>query len=41
MSHHDVIVVGIGMAGLTAATKLAESGARVGPDHDQVDVLGG
>src|SRR3954447_12959832 len=29
VSHHDVIVVGIGMAGLTAATRLAESGARV------------
>lgn len=29
MSHHDVIVVGIGLAGLTAATRLAESGARV------------
>jgi glycerol-3-phosphate dehydrogenase subunit B len=29
MSHHDAIVVGIGLAGLTAATRLAESGARV------------
>ena len=29
MSHHDVIVVGTGLAGLTAATRLAEGGARV------------
>jgi glycerol-3-phosphate dehydrogenase subunit B len=29
MSHHDAIVVGTGLAGLTAATRLAESGARV------------
>jgi glycerol-3-phosphate dehydrogenase subunit B len=29
VSHHDAIVVGIGLAGLTAATRLAESGARV------------
>ena len=29
MSHHDVIVAGIGLAGLTAATRLAEQGARV------------
>ena len=29
MSHHDVIVVGIGLAGLSAAVRLAESGARV------------
>jgi glycerol-3-phosphate dehydrogenase subunit B len=29
MSHHDVIVVGTGLAGLTAAVRLAEGGARV------------
>jgi glycerol-3-phosphate dehydrogenase subunit B len=29
MSQHDVIVVGTGLAGLTAATRLAEGGARV------------
>jgi glycerol-3-phosphate dehydrogenase subunit B len=29
MSHSDVIVVGTGLAGLTAATRLAEGGARV------------
>ncbi|MET0512275.1 MAG: glycerol-3-phosphate dehydrogenase subunit GlpB [Thermoleophilaceae bacterium] len=29
MSHHDVIVVGTGLAGLTAAVRLAEEGARV------------
>ena len=29
MSHHDAIVVGAGLAGLTAAVRLAESGARV------------
>jgi len=29
VSHHDVIVAGIGLAGLTAATRLAEQGARV------------
>src|SRR5687767_2569125 len=29
VSHHDVIVVGIGLAGLTAAVRLAEGGARV------------
>ncbi len=29
MSHHDVIVVGTGLAGLTAAVRAAESGARV------------
>jgi glycerol-3-phosphate dehydrogenase subunit B len=29
MSHHDVIVVGAGVAGLTAAVRLAEGGARV------------
>ena len=30
MSHHDVLVVGTGMAGLAAAVRLAQSGARVG-----------
>ena len=29
MSHHDAIVVGCGLAGLTAAVRLAEAGARV------------
>ena len=29
MSHHDVVVVGAGVAGLTAAVRLAEDGARV------------
>jgi glycerol-3-phosphate dehydrogenase subunit B len=29
MSHHDVVVVGAGVAGLTAAVRLAERGARV------------
>jgi glycerol-3-phosphate dehydrogenase subunit B len=50
MSHHDVIVIGTGLAGLTAAVRLAESGARVlvlakgvGATHlsgGTVDVLG-
>jgi glycerol-3-phosphate dehydrogenase subunit B len=50
MSHHDVVVVGAGVAGLTAAVRLAESGARVlvlargvGATHlagATVDVLG-
>ena len=29
MSHDDVVVIGIGLAGLTAAVRLAEGGARV------------
>ena len=29
MTHHDVVVVGTGLAGLTAAVRLAEDGARV------------
>ncbi len=29
MRHHDVVVVGAGLAGLTAAVRLAEDGARV------------
>jgi glycerol-3-phosphate dehydrogenase subunit B len=29
MSHHDVVVVGAGVAGLSAAVRLAEQGARV------------
>jgi glycerol-3-phosphate dehydrogenase subunit B len=29
MSHHDAVVVGAGLAGLTAALRLAEGGARV------------
>src|SRR3954469_24843128 len=29
MSHHDAVVVGAGVAGLTAAVRLAEGGARV------------
>jgi glycerol-3-phosphate dehydrogenase subunit B len=50
MSHHDAIVVGVGLAGLTAATRLAEGGARVlvlakgvGATHlggGTIDVLG-
>lgn len=50
MSHHDVIVVGTGLAGLAAAVRLAEDGARVlvlakgiGATHlsaGTIDVLG-
>jgi len=50
MSHHDVVVVGTGLAGLAAAVRLAEAGARVlvlakgiGATHlsgGTVDVLG-
>ena len=50
MSQHDVVVVGTGLAGLTAAVRLAESGARVlvvakgvGATHlsgGTIDVLG-
>lgn len=50
MSHHDVVVVGTGLAGLAAAVRLAESGARVlvlakgvGATHlspGTIDVLG-
>jgi glycerol-3-phosphate dehydrogenase subunit B len=50
MSRHDVVVVGTGLAGLTAAVRLAESGARVlvvakgvGATHlsgGTIDVLG-
>ena len=29
MSHHDVIVIGAGLAGMTAGVRLAEAGARV------------
>jgi glycerol-3-phosphate dehydrogenase subunit B len=50
MSHHDVVVVGTGLAGLVAAVRIAESGARVlvvakgvGATHlspGTIDVLG-
>ena len=50
MSHHDVVVVGTGVAGLSAAVRLAEAGARVlvlakgvGATHlsgGTIDVLG-
>jgi glycerol-3-phosphate dehydrogenase subunit B len=50
MSHHDVVVIGAGLAGLTAAVRLAEDGARVlvlakgvGATHlsaGTIDVLG-
>jgi glycerol-3-phosphate dehydrogenase subunit B len=50
MSHHDVVVIGTGLAGLAAAVRLAESGARVlvvakgvGSTHlsgGTIDVLG-
>lgn len=50
MSRHDVVVVGIGLAGLTAATRLAQAGASVlllargvGATHHSggtIDVLG-
>jgi len=50
VSHHDVVVIGAGLAGLTAAVRLAERGARVlvlakgvGATHlsaGTIDVLG-
>jgi glycerol-3-phosphate dehydrogenase subunit B len=50
VSHHDVVVVGTGLAGLTAAVRLSEAGARVlvlakgvGATHlsaGTIDVLG-
>jgi glycerol-3-phosphate dehydrogenase subunit B len=50
MSHHDVVVIGAGLAGLAAAVRLAEGGARVlvlakgvGATHlsaGTIDVLG-